>query len=214
MKKLQKFKKNVITLRLLYYLDRMEDYNIIVNDWYMKLRSHFINSIHSKFPVLQIEDIEDVYSEAFIAVRQNLLNGKVREDTNWEKYILTIGLNMASNKVKKNQKMVRAINTQTDDIDADERFETRLSLKDIVDEDDNRELVEKRIEVLSREIKYLPEPCETILKSFYYGEFSMTEIMDEIHYKTTDAVKAMKYRCFNRLKDRVKMVFKMMNLTA
>ena len=193
----------------------MEDYNNIVNDWYLKLRSHFINTIHSKFPVLQIEDIEDVYSEAFIAVRQNLLNGKVREDTDWNKYILTIGYNMAVNKITKERKMVRPVNNPADDdIEADEKFQTRLSLMDLVDEDDNRELVEKRIEVLSREIKYLPEPCETILKSFYYGEFSMTEIMDEIHYKTVDAVKAMKYRCFNRLKDRVKMVFKMMNLTA
>lgn len=193
----------------------MEDYNIIVNDWYMKLRSHFINSIHSKFPVLQIEDIEDVYSEAFIAVRQNLLNGKVREDTDWNKYILTIGYNMAVNKITKERKMVRPVNNPADDdIEADEKFQTRLSLMDLVDEDDNRELVEKRIEVLSREIKYLPEPCETILKSFYYGEFTMTEIMDEIHYKTTDAVKAMKYRCISRLKERMKLVCKMLNLTA
>lgn len=193
----------------------MEEYNNIVNDWYLKLRNRFINKIHNKYPVLHIEDIEDVYSETFIAIRQNLLNSKVREDTNWDKYIMTIGLNMAANKVKKERKIVRPLNNQADDdIDANEKFETQLSLMDLVGEDDNRELLEKRIEVLSKEIKYLPEPCETILKSFYYGEFTMTEIMDEIHYKTTDAVKAMKYRCISRLKERMKLVCKMLNLTV
>jgi len=192
----------------------MDDYEIIVNDWYLRLRNHFINTIHNRLPVLSIEDIEDVYSEAFMAVRDNLLNGAVKEGTNWKSYIFRIGLNMAINKAKKEGKMVHAIDKPTDDdIDVEERFETSLSINDLVDEEDDKERLEKRLEVLGREIRYLPEPCETILKSYYYGQFSLTDIMEEIHYKSTDAVKAMKYRCMTRLKDRIKMAFKMLNLT-
>lgn len=197
-----------------YYLDKMNDYEIIVNDWYLRLRNLFINTIHKQFSEMTIEDIEDVYNETFLAVRKNLIEGTVKEGTNWKSYIFKIGLHMTINKVKKEGKTLRALDQPADDdIDADEKFLTRLSLKDLVDDDENKELLEKRLEVLGREIRYLPEPCETILKSYYYGQFTLTDIMVEIHYKSTDAVKAMKYRCMNRLKDRIKMAFKMLDLT-
>lgn len=192
----------------------MDDYEIIVNDWYLRLRNYFINTIHNKIPALAIEDIEDVYSEAFIAVRNNMLDGTVKQGTNWKSYIFKIGLNMAVNKAKRDSKTLHALDKPSDgDMDADEIFQTTLSIKNLVDEDEDKALLEKRLEVLGREIRYLPEPCETILKSYYYGQLSLTDIMEEIHYKSTDAVKAMKYRCMTRLKDRIKMAFKMLNLT-
>ena len=192
----------------------MNDYDTIVNDWFLKLRNHFINTVRNRFPVLAIEDIEDVYSDAFVAVRKNMLENKVTQDTNWKAYIFRIGLNMVINKINKTNKFVQIPDKPADDdIDADEKFQTLLSLNDFVDDDGDKELLEKRLEVLSREIKFLPEPCETILKSFYYGQFSLGDIMDEIHYKSVDAVKAMKYRCINRLKDRMKMACKMLDLS-
>lgn len=192
----------------------MNDYDTIVNDWFLKLRNHFINTVLNQFPFMAIQDIEDVYSDAFVAVRKNMLENKVTEDTNWKAYIFRIGRNMVINKINKTNKFVQIPDKPADDdIDADEKFQTLLSLNDFVDDDGDKELLEKRLEVLSREIKYLPEPCETILKSFYYGQFSLGDIMDEIHYKSVDAVKAMKYRCINRLKDRMKMACKMLDLT-
>jgi len=191
----------------------MEDYNQIVSDWYMKLMNLFINYIRKRLPVLRIEDIEDVYSETFIAVRQNMLAGKVAAGTNWKAYIFQIGYNMAVNRMKKESKMVQATDSSSDDdIDADERFQTKLSLQELVDDCDDKEAAEQRIEVLKREMGYMPEPCETILKDFYYGGFSMAEIMAEIHYNSVDSVKSMKNRCMNRFKERVRVAFKMLNL--
>ena len=191
----------------------MEEYNQIVNDWYVKLMNLFINYIHKRLPVLRIEDIEDVYSETFIAVRQNMLNNKVASGTNWKAYIFQIGYNMAINKMKQASKMVQAADRPSnDDIDADEKFQTQLSLQDLMDDCDDKATMEQRVEVLQREMGYLPEPCETILKDFYFGGFSMAEIMHEIHYNSVDSVKSMKNRCMNRFKDRIKVTFKMLNL--
>jgi len=192
----------------------MENYTQIVNDWYVGLRSLFINYIHKRIPALRIEDIEDIYSDTFIAVRQNMLAGKVASGTNWKAYIFQIGYNMAINKLKQESKMVQAgDNSGDDDIDDDERFQTRMSMRELSNEDDeDKELLESRIEVLKREMRYLPEPCETILKDFYYGGFSMADIMDEIHYNSTDSVKSMKARCMSRFKERIKVAFKMLNL--
>ncbi|MBR5640208.1 MAG: sigma-70 family RNA polymerase sigma factor [Muribaculaceae bacterium] len=191
----------------------MEEYNEIVNDWYVKLRDLFLNYIHKHIPGLRIEDIEDIYSETFIAVRENMLNNRVKEGTKWKSYIFQIGYNMAINRMKQEGKKMEIIdNSNDDDIDADRKFETQISLMDLINEDDDKEQLEKRIETLKREIRYLPEPCETILKDFYFGGFSMTEIMYEINYKTADSVKARKNKCMNQLKERVKVAFKMLNL--
>lgn len=191
----------------------MEEFNEIVNDWYVKLRDLFINYIHKHIPGLHIEDIEDIYSDTFIAVRENILNNRVKEGTKWKAYIFQIGYNMAINKMKQEGKKVETTETSNDDdIDATRKFETQISLMDLINEDDDKELLEKRIEVLKREIHYLPEPCETILKDFYFGGFSMKEIMEEIGYKTTDSVKARKNKCMNRLIERIKVAFTMLNL--
>lgn len=191
----------------------MEEYSQIVNDWYVGLRSLFINYIHKRIPALRIEDIEDIYSDTFIAVRENMLNNRVASGTNWKAYIFQIGYNMAINKLKQESKKVTAADRPSDDdIEADKKFETQISLQDLIDDDEDPELLEQRIEVLKREMRYLPEPCETILKDYYFGGFSMAEIMDEIHYNSTDSVKSMKNRCMNKFKARISVAFKMLNL--
>ena len=100
--------------------------------------------------------------------------------------------------------------TSNDDIDATNRFETYLSLQEVMEEEDN-ETKSQRLSILELEIKYLPEPCETILKDYYYGGFSMTEIMSEIHYQSTDSVKSMKNRCMNKLRERIKLALGLLN---
>ncbi len=189
----------------------MEDFNQIVTSWFVALRNPFINYVHKCIPVLGIDEIEDIYSEVFIAVRTNLLEGKVLEGTKWKSYIFRIGYNIAINKTKQNGRSFQPIEISSgDDIDACNRFETFISLNEVVEDEDN-ENKEQRLALLEREIKYLPKPCETILKDFYYGGFSMSEIMKEIHYQSTDSVKSMKNRCMNKLRERVMMALGTLN---
>ena len=138
------------------------------------------------------------------------MEGNVASGTKWKAYIFQIGYNMAVNKAKQSSRFIQAIETTENDIVANNRFETYISLKDVVEEEDNETKIQ-RIAILEREIRYLPEPCETILKDFYYGGFSMTEIMSEIHYQSTDSVKAMKNRCMNKLRERIKLALGMLD---
>lgn len=189
----------------------MEDFSQIVTDWFVSLRNPFINYIHKALPVLGLDEIEDIYSETFIAIRKNLLDGNVASGTKWKAYIFQIGYNMAVNKAKQSARFVQAKEmTSNDDVDANNRFETYLSLQEVMEENEN-ETQSQRLSILEREIKYLPEPCETILKDYYYGGFSMTEIMSEIHYQSTDSVKSMKNRCMNKLRERIKLALGMLN---
>lgn len=189
----------------------MEDFSQIVTNWFVSLRNPFINYIHKALPVLGLDEIEDIYSETFIAIRKNLLEGNVASGTKWKAYIFQIGYNMAVNKAKQSIRFVQVKEmTSNDDIDATDRFETYLSLQEVMEEEDN-ETKSQRLSILEREIKYLPEPCETILKDYYYGGFSMSEIMSEIHYQSTDSVKSMKNRCMNKLRERIKLALGLLN---
>ena len=189
----------------------MEDFSQIVTNWFVSLRNPFINYIHKALPILSLDEIEDIYSDTFIAIRKNLLEGNVASGTKWKAYIFQIGYKMAVNKAKQSSRFVQAIDmTSNDDIDANNRFETYLSLKEVMEDEEN-ETQSQRLSILEREIKYLPEPCETILKDYYYGGFSMAEIMSEIHYQSTDSVKSMKNRCMNKLRERIKLALGLLN---
>lgn len=189
----------------------MEDFSQIVTNWFVSLRNPFINYIHKALPVLELDEIEDIYSETFIAIRKNLLEGNVASGTKWKAYIFQIGYNMAVNKAKQSIRFVQVKEMPSnDDIDATDRFETYLSLQEVMEEEDN-ETKSQRLSILEREIKYLPDPCETILKDYYFGGFSMSEIMSEIHYQSTDSVKSMKNRCMNKLRERIKLTLGLLN---
>ena len=191
----------------------MERYNEIVNNWYVKLWPLFLKYISKNTHGLRIEDIEDIYSDTFLAVRENMLNNRVKPDTKWKPYIIQIGYNMAVNRAKQEGKKVEIIdNSNDDDIDADRKFETQISLMDLINEDGDKELVERRHEALKQEIRYLSSTCETIIVGFYYEKRSLKDIMYEINYKTVDSVKSKKANCMKRLTERVKVAFKMLNL--
>ena len=160
-----------------------------------------------------MQEIEDIYADTFIAVHDNIIKGRVAADTKWKAYIYQIGLNLSLNKAKDNNRYVHAEEKNSDDdMDSQERFAIGISLASIVNECDNEEEKNEKEAILQREITYLPEPCETILKDFYFGQLSMEEIRKEIGYKTTDSVKARKNKCMNRLKERVALAFKMRQL--
>ena len=191
----------------------MTNFNQIVNDKYLELRSGFINFISKRFPNFRMQEIEDIYADTFIAVHDNIIKGRVAADTKWKAYIYQIGLNLSLNKAKDNSRYVHAEEKNSDDdMDSQERFAIGISLASIVNECDNEEEKNEKVAILQREITYLPEPCETILKYFYFGQLSMEEIRKEIGYKTTDSVKARKNKCMNRLKERVALAFKMRQL--
>jgi len=56
------------------------------------------------------------------------------------------------------------------------------------------------IDKMEQALKFLGQPCEGILRSFYYLKKSMAEIAAEHGYKSATHTKAQKYKCLQRLK--------------
>ena len=56
-------------------------YEDIVRELYVGLRPKFIRILTAKYPSIRLDEAEDLYQDAFIAVKDNMARGKVRENT-------------------------------------------------------------------------------------------------------------------------------------
>lgn len=59
------------------------------------LAAEFLRRLTAKYSGLTLYDAENLYQDTFLAVHENIQSGRVREDTSWKSYIMTIGLNLA-----------------------------------------------------------------------------------------------------------------------
>lgn len=181
-----------------------QNYEDIVREWYIRLRPEFLRRLTAKYSGLSLYDAENLYQDTFIAVQENLMQGRIKEDTSWSSYIMTIGMNMASKAWRKIGK--------TDS--TDEGFDTAGSktarkvnelLKTMPTGEDETPLYknEEALSLLGDELIHTPEPCGSIIRLFYYEDMSMDEIAEEIGYKNATTAKAKKSQCMSDLINRV-----------
>lgn len=172
------------------------DYSIIVQQYYEGLKPLFINYIRKNFD-LSYDDIMDIYADVWIDVRNNILNGRVEKETKWQAYILKMGWNQA-NKLKNRLKQMDSIDEEGFNSDAFEKeyTENAEAEKSIYSDP-------QLIAILAAELSYIPDPCNKILKLYYYDHLSMLEIADSMNYSNQNSAKTTKNRCMDKLKARI-----------
>lgn len=179
------------------------NYEDIVRDWYNRLRPAFMRKLAKSYPSLTLGDAENLYQDTFIAIYENLLADRVREDTSWSNYIMTIGLNLANKEIRRT--------SVTDYIGNGEDYESKDSMarriermmKEFPDEDLPLSANMEVHSLLGNELIHTPEPCASIIKLFYYEDLSMEEIAEDIGYKNAQTAKAKKSQCMTDLIKRV-----------
>ena len=179
------------------------NYEDIVRDWYNRLRPEFLRRLTARYSGLSLSDAENLYQDTFIAIQENLMRGRIKEDTSWSSYIMTIGMNLASHAWRK-AGQTDSIDEQNPDND-NAMSKTARKVEDLlktIPDDSDSIAFSKDPEVLAmlgNELSHTPEPCNSIIKSFYYGGLSMDEIAEEIGYKNATTAKAKKNTCMNDL---------------
>lgn len=185
-----------------------QNYEDIVRNWYNRLRPEFLRRLTAKYSGLSLEDAENLYQDTFIAVQENLMLGRIKEDTSWSSYIMTIGMNMASKAWRKIGK-TDSTDEGSDDEDDDSGSKTARKVQDLLKtlpNDEDETPLYKNEEVLSllgNELTHTPEPCGSIIRLFYYEDMSMDEIAEEIGYRNATTAKAKKSQCMTDLIKRV-----------
>ena len=136
----------------------------------------------------------DIYQDAFIALREHAINGKLDAiKSSVKTYLFSIGKYMIYDQIKKQKKTVSYENSvdYKETSDAPEIFEEpQLS-------------AEQRL--LQKHFKDLGKRCKEMLTLFYYRGLTIDEITENLGYESKNVVKSQKSRCLKSLKELIKL---------
>ena len=197
-----------------------ETYEEIVKKWYMRLRSNFTDILMDKYKKtnMRLADAENIYQDVFIAIHQNIEEGRIGTNWDWRNYIIRIGLNMAS---KKYRIIGRQDSFNETDPDDGEKLTAKAQkindiLKYMPSDEDTPDLYNdpEAQALLGDELIHTPEPCASIIRKTYFSDMSDDEIAEEVSpYRdngkslldNAKAVKARRWLCMRDLVYRVKL---------
>lgn len=183
-----------------------ENFEDIVRKYYNRFREPFMRKLTRQYPSMRLDTAEDLYQEAFLAVQDNIHRGKVRPNTDWNAYILAIGLNMAS-KEQRHEGITDSFGIVYDRNMEGDNCSLGRKVEDIIKEMPEEEVsLCNNPEVLSRlgnELAHTPDPCGKIIRLFYYTDATMEDIAEETGLKNAQTAKAKKSQCMSDLINRV-----------
>ena len=149
------------------------------------------------------DDIDDIYQEASIALFMNIRDRKLSSLTgSLGTYFMKVCINQTLKFIGKNSKVVPLID------------ENRISNKDSVRDDKIDELYgfcmdteeeDRRIRMellVNNIIASMTDTCRNILHGYYWNDLSTATIADMFSFSDANSVKAQKYKCVKKFRDR------------
>lgn len=166
-------------------------FNTVLNDIYGECKPVFMSTMHSLFSALPQEDIEEIYNDAVLAMYDNVKKGSLTNLTcSIQTYINNIGKHKIIDLCRK-----RKIETVSY---SDSESEWHSKISSIIEEVDKKD---EKLDIITRIVEKMGEPCKSILFYFYYLQLSMKLIAEKMSLKDSDSAKTTKNRCMNKLKD-------------
>lgn len=154
---------------------------------YKKHQKELISWTVFKYAISQ-DDAKDIFQESILALVQNIIAGKMKND---QAQIKSYLYGIAKNKI--NDKFRKGKNT----IPLDETFANKLKNDD---DGENTLYSDKNIELIQKSIAELGKPCSEVLTMYYFWKYSMKKIAEQLKYSSEDSAKTSKNKCYNRLK--------------
>ena len=142
---------------------------------------------------------DDVYSEAMIALMENVKDGKLQEGehVNLSGYIYTLCWRIALRLDSKGKREDEKQREMAGELDTGEP-----STEDDADDGTvSPEEYEEAMAFLEKVLASIPPSCRTILKRFYWDRMSMKDIAALMGLKNEDTAKTTKNRCMNKFKE-------------
>ena len=161
---------------------------------YSRFKPDFEKNLVFSYNYLPTHYLDDVYQDAFIQLGENIMSGKITEDTlnvPIGAYLYGIGQNIAKEYVRK----YGAADEQTDLEEADSLF---------VPEDDNNYFSLDDRKLIRKYVNEMKEPCADILTKFYFDDYTLFSISILRGYSSEDSAKTQKHKCFTKLRNAIK----------
>ena len=172
------------------------DYNEIVHRNFEEMKTPFVNFLRKNFKI-NYDDIMDIYVNVWIDVRDNIRNRKTERVKSWRSYIFNLGWKQAC-KFATRTRYIPSFDDENFDREEFEKEYTKQqeAEKSIYNDPDLKE-------VLVAELSYIPDPCNKILRYYYFDECSMNNIAEAMNYSNSRSANVVKNRCLERIKQRV-----------
>ena len=147
---------------------------------------------------------DDVYSEAMVALMENVKDGKLGEsgEANLSGYIFTLSFRIALRLENRGKREDEKRALMHDELKQKRKESGEPSTED--DEDEGTvspEEYEEAKAFLDKVLDSIPPSCKTILKRFYWDRMPMKDIAALMGLKNEDSAKTTKNRCMNKFKE-------------
>lgn len=164
-----------------------------IGNLYMSNRDAFLN--FGKKYSLDYDDLVDIYQEAFIALRERAINGKLNEvKSSLKTYLFGIGKFMIYDLLKEKKKTtlldasILSFHKKTEAIEPQiEKYELTLQQQ-----------------LLRTHFKKLGKKCKEVLTLFYARGLTIEDIIELTNYTSSSVVRSQKSRCLKTLKEMIK----------
>lgn len=143
-----------------------------------------------------LADAEDIFMDAILIFRENMLNGKLKQLSNTKTYLFGIcwnlwrDLNYARGRWKREQNEVQrqlylAIEPETKGLSSMEVEELKAE-------------AEKQLHLVQKALNMLNESCQQLLKLVYLEKRKYAEVAEIMGFASANVVKVSKYRCHKK----------------
>jgi RNA polymerase sigma-70 factor (ECF subfamily) len=139
---------------------------------------------------LNEEESSDIFQDTLISFYYNFRNNKISDlSCSIKTYLFAIGKNLSLKKIRKDKRMVKPGNLEDFPVKDDLTFPMEGN--------------EKQNQIADM-VKSLGDPCESILRYYYFDNYSMDLIAGKMGYKNQNVVKSQKLRCIKELREKIK----------
>ena len=166
----------------------------IIGQYYAALKPEFQKNIAFKFSYLPTDYLDDVYQDSFIELGEQMSSGELNSDTLTVPvgaYLYGIGKKIALEYINK-YGFASATSLDGDDSDVE-----------IANPKEESTLTKEDCALIHEYVEKMGEPCASVLKKFYFEEFTMFGIAWLMKYKSEDVAKTRKNKCMDKLIDAV-----------
>lgn len=160
----------------------------------------FRNTIRKYRSTLSEDGIRELFHESFIAAKRNLDKGKIQENTAWNSYIISIGLNLSTHEFRSFGRFTSLDSggnpgAPNEDSEGNDR---QLSLKDRTEDEIEEYNTPEVQRLLAETLEFMNDTCQKILEWTLYGRLSSEEIAAMMN-STARSIITRRNRCKKRL---------------
>lgn len=185
-----------------------------LNDFLRDSREKSLRFLQGRYSNLPMDDLEDVYQESSIALYQKIQTGELSElASSLYSYFLGICKNQTEKWIRDNHIQQIFYKEETELNDADENInEDRLADLDIwagtyeMDEDCNSTEYQEFLDKVKEGVRNMPAPCNQVLWSYYWDDFSHKQIAELYGMKSEDVCKTQASRCKKKFSEFIKRI--------